>query len=72
MGWPKFTGHWLGASAAMGDIDGDSLLEVVISTREGQLFAWDTPAPIHVGGHSSVQWQKINPKIPARLHQYGE
>jgi hypothetical protein len=57
-GWPKFTGHWLSASAAVGDIDGDGLLEVVISTREGQLFVWDTEGPTHVGGRSSVQWQK--------------
>ncbi|KON30918.1 hypothetical protein AC480_00090 [miscellaneous Crenarchaeota group archaeon SMTZ1-55] len=57
-GWPKFTGHWLTASAAVGDIDGDDLLEVVISTREGQLFVWDTGGPTHVGGRSSVQWQK--------------
>lgn len=67
-GWPKFTGNWLASSAAVGDIDGDSLLEVVISTREGQLFAWDTPAPINVGGHTSVQWQKTKPRIPAKLH----
>ncbi|MHC4478944.1 MAG: FG-GAP repeat domain-containing protein, partial [Planctomycetota bacterium] len=64
MGWPKFTGHWLAASAAVGDIDGDSLLEVVISTREGQLFCWDTPGPTHVGGRSSIQWQKSHRKIP--------
>jgi hypothetical protein len=65
-GWPKFTGNWLATSAAVGDIDGDGLLEVVISTREGQLFAWDTPAPTQASGRSSVQWQKINPKIPAK------
>jgi hypothetical protein len=57
-GWPKFTGHWISASAAVGDIDNDGLIEVAIGTREGQLFVWDTGGPIHVGGRSSVQWQK--------------
>jgi hypothetical protein len=57
-GWPKFIGHWLVASPAAGDIDGNGLLEVVISTREGLLFVWDTEGPTHVGGRSSVQWQK--------------
>lgn len=57
-GWPKFTGHWISASAAVGDIDGDGLLEVAIVTREGQIFVWDTGGPTHVGGRSSVQWQK--------------
>jgi hypothetical protein len=44
-GWPKETGGWLLATPAVGDIDGDGRLEVVVPTREGYLFAWDTPAP---------------------------
>ena len=43
-GWPKRTGGWLLASPAVGDVDGDGLLEVVAITREGWLFVWDTPA----------------------------
>jgi hypothetical protein len=41
-GWPKFTGGWIMASPAVGDVDGDGLLEVVAITREGNLFCWDT------------------------------
>jgi hypothetical protein len=41
-GWPKFTNGWTVQSAAVGDVDGDGKLEVVISTREGKLFAWKT------------------------------
>lgn len=41
-GWPKFTGGWMVASPAVGDLDGDGMLEVVAVIREGQLFAWRT------------------------------
>jgi MYXO-CTERM domain-containing protein len=30
---------------AVGDIDGDGLLEVLIATRDGHVFAWSTDAP---------------------------
>ena len=44
-GWPKQTGGWLIAAPAVADVDGDRRLEVVAVTREGWLFAWDTPSP---------------------------
>jgi hypothetical protein len=40
-GWPKFTNGWMVGSAAVGDVDGDGLLEVVAVTREGNLFVWN-------------------------------
>ncbi len=40
--WPKFTGGWIEATPAVGDIDGDHELEVVAATREGALYAWHT------------------------------
>ncbi|MEX2195021.1 MAG: S8 family serine peptidase [Thermoleophilaceae bacterium] len=43
-GWPKETEGWLLASPAVGDTDGDGRREVVAVTRDGWLFAWDTPA----------------------------
>jgi len=47
VGFPKFTGGWLLSEAAVGDLDGDGVLELVSVTREGYLFAWElkTPAP---------------------------
>ena len=57
---PKFTGHWLAASAAVGDVDGDGKLEVVINSREGMLFVWDTDGPVKVGGRSALQWPKFH------------
>jgi hypothetical protein len=44
----------------VGDVDGDGLLEVVVATREGSLFVWDTPAPARVGDRSTVQWQRFH------------
>jgi hypothetical protein len=44
-GWPKFTGQWVLGSPAVGDIDGDGYLDVVVSTREGYVFAWSTRGP---------------------------
>jgi hypothetical protein len=41
-GWPKFTGGWLFATPAIGDTDGDGKLEVTTTTREGNMFTWDT------------------------------
>src|SRR5438094_884639 len=52
-GWPKFTGGWHVANAAIGDVDGDGLNEVVALTREGNLYVWDTTAPA-----GAQQWPK--------------
>jgi Subtilase family/FG-GAP-like repeat len=41
-GFPKFTGGWLFASPATGDVDGDGKLEITTMTREGNMFLWDT------------------------------
>ena len=39
-GWPKFTGGWVVATPAVGDLDGDGSREVAVATREGTLFVW--------------------------------
>ncbi|MFO0745622.1 MAG: S8 family serine peptidase [Myxococcota bacterium] len=46
-GWPKQTGGWVIASAAVGDFDGDEKLDVGISTRDGWLFVWKTQGSVH-------------------------
>jgi hypothetical protein len=43
-GFPKFTGGWLFSDAAVGDLDGDGVSELVSVTREGYLFAWELAA----------------------------
>ena len=54
--WPKFTGGWMTASPAVGDINGDGTLAVVESTRDGFLYAWKT-----VGKSSGVvQWESFH------------
>ncbi|RMG15859.1 MAG: hypothetical protein D6729_11940 [Deltaproteobacteria bacterium] len=39
------------ATPALGDLDGDGLLDIVVNTREGWLFAWRAP-----GEARSIQW----------------
>lgn len=41
-GWPKPIHNWAIASVAVGDLDRDDHLEVVLPTHEGNLFAWNT------------------------------
>jgi hypothetical protein len=41
-GWPKFTSGWMVQSPTVGDLQGDGGLEVIGSTREGNLFVWKT------------------------------
>ncbi len=45
-GFPKFTGGWVTGSVGAGDLDDDGLLEIVVTTRSGYLFAWNTEAPV--------------------------
>ncbi len=52
-GWPKFTYGWILASPAAGDVDGDGKVEVVVVTREGRLYVWDTPA---AATETSLPW----------------
>jgi len=40
--WPKFTGGWMTATPAVGDINGTHTLDVVEATRDGYLYAWGT------------------------------
>jgi MYXO-CTERM domain-containing protein len=51
--WPKFTNGWITSAPAVGDVDGDRRLEVVVGTREGYLYAWHTPAE----DTGVVQWE---------------
>jgi hypothetical protein len=44
-GFPKFTGGWIFATPAIGDIDGDGKLDITTMTREGNMFAWKTNSP---------------------------
>ena len=53
-GWPKFTHGWHIGSVTPGDVDGDGLTEVVVISREGKLFVWDTPAP---ATEAALPWQ---------------
>ncbi len=52
-GWPKNTGGWLLATPAVGDIDGDGLIDVVVPSREGWLWAWHG----HGRADRKIEWE---------------
>ena len=51
-GWPKKTGHWVRSSPALGDIDGDEDVEVVIGSLDNKVYAW------HHDGSTVDGWPK--------------
>ncbi|MDP2344629.1 MAG: S8 family serine peptidase [Deltaproteobacteria bacterium] len=59
-GFPKWTQNWIAATPAIGDLDGDQKIDVVVNSREGWLWAWKTEG--HVGGAPeskvpAIQWE---------------
>ena len=54
--WPKFTGGWMTATPAVGDINGDHALYVVEATRDGYLYAWHTAGT----DKGVVQWESFH------------
>ncbi|MFO0589499.1 MAG: FG-GAP-like repeat-containing protein [Polyangiaceae bacterium] len=55
-GFPKFTGHWIISTPALGDVDGDGKLEVAIGTRDGWLYAWHTDGT----KDSIIEWESYH------------
>jgi hypothetical protein len=62
-GFPKWTQGWNITTAAVGDLDGDSAIDVVTSNREGWLYAWHAKG--HVRGpkeakNPAIQWESFH------------
>jgi hypothetical protein len=51
-GWPKATGDDVSSSPALGDIDGDGDIEIVVGSDDGQVYAW------HHDGTLVTGWPK--------------
>jgi subtilase family protein/Big-like domain-containing protein/VCBS repeat protein len=58
-GFPKTTGGWIISSPAVGDIDRDGRLEIVLVTHEGYLWAWETEGSECKDGKSNSAWPKF-------------
>ncbi len=54
-GFPLFTAGWMLGAPAIGDVDGDGLLDVIAVTREGYLFAWST----QTRADTTVEWAML-------------
>src|SRR5206468_1776360 len=54
-GWPKLTGHWQTSTPSIGDLDDDGRVEVVQTTRLGELFVWRTAGATC----QADQWRKF-------------
>ena len=52
-GWPKRTGDWVQSSPALGDIDGDGDIEVVVGSADKKVYAW------HHDGSIVAGWPKM-------------
>ena len=55
-GFPKFTGQWIVATTAVGDVNGDKMLDVVVTTRSGWLYAWKTKGR----EDGAVEWESFH------------
>lgn len=58
-GWPKFTGNWHVNTPSIADIDDDGDLEVVSSSRLGQIHVWNTAGPACAAAGSAAPWRKF-------------
>ncbi|MDX1607083.1 MAG: hypothetical protein R3202_12890, partial [Candidatus Competibacterales bacterium] len=67
-GFPKLTGGWLYNTSALGDVDGDGLLELVSGTREGYRFIWDLTAEATL--EAVNQWP-MEGHDPCHSNRYG-
>ncbi|OYT52616.1 MAG: hypothetical protein B6U72_07635 [Candidatus Altiarchaeales archaeon ex4484_2] len=54
-GWPRSTGDYVISSPALGDLDGDGSLEVVIGSYDGRVYAWHHDGSNVTGWPRSVQ-----------------
>lgn len=59
-GFPHFTGGWSISSMNSGDFDGDGLLDIGTTTREGYVFIWKTSARTQRSAESWPTYQGNN------------
>jgi len=58
-GWPKWTGGWTTTAPAIGDLDNRGTVSVVVTTREGWVYVYDTPG-LASANDQSFHWHGNN------------
>ena len=58
-GWPKTTGDKIRSSPAVGDLDGDGKLEIVIGDYEGKVYAWKEDGSSFSGDPGCVLYETL-------------
>lgn len=60
-GWPRWSHGWVVATPAIGDLDRDGRLDVVVGTREGWLSAWRAAGPTRaLDGTNPLVWPEYH------------
>jgi hypothetical protein len=63
-GWPQSTGDQISSSPALGDIDGDGHLEIVIGSYDNKVYAWHGDGTLATGWPQSTgKWVHSSPAL---------
>jgi hypothetical protein len=69
-GWPQPVEHTIRAGLAVGDLDGDNLLEIVTIDEKGVLYAWNHDGTEYIDGDSNPLTPGVLKRLPSCFFHY--